>query len=79
MKSWKSFDIFNSMPVSIIKNKIIEFVHFDGVQEGNFLTNSVFLKAHINGVRSIQFSIFSKRLSNFLKSSIERLKKKQKI
>lgn len=81
MKTWKTFDIFNSMPLTIIKNKIIEFVHIetpDG-EKPNFLRNGAFLQAHMYGTKNIQFNVFSKKLCNFLLSSWERIQRKQKI
>jgi len=81
MKPWKTFEIFNSMPLTIIKNKIIDFVHFEtpkGKKE-NFLLNGAFLQAHIHGVNHIQFNVFSKKLCNFLTSSWERIQRKKKI
>lgn len=81
MKPWKTFDIFNSMPLTIIKNKIIDFVHFEtpDTPKQNFLLNGTFLQAHIHGANNIQISVFSKKLCNFLVSSWERLKRKNKI
>lgn len=81
MKHWKTFDIFNSMPLTIIKNKIIDFVHIESpdAPKQNFLLNGVFLQAHIHGPKNIQFNVFSKKLCNFLVSSWERLKSKNKI
>jgi hypothetical protein len=81
MKAWKTFDIFNAMPLTIIKNKIIEFVHVENSEgkKSNFLLNGTFLQAHISGTNSIQFNIFSKKLCNFLLSSWERIQRKKKI
>ncbi len=81
MKAWKTFDIFNSMPLTIIKNKIIDFVHVESpsAEKQNFLLNGTFLQAHINGASNIQFNIFSKKLCNFLLSSWERIQRKNKI
>jgi len=81
MKPWKTFDIFNSMPLTIIKNKIISFVHIETPESSkqNFLLNGTFLQAHIHGANNVQFNVFSKKLCNFLVSSWERLKRKNRI
>ena len=81
MKPWQTFEIFNAMPLTIIKNKIIEFVHFENpsTKKENFLLNGTFLQAHIHGANNIQFNVFSKKLCNFLVSSWERIKRKKKI
>lgn len=81
MKPWKTFEIFNSMPLTIIKNKIIDFVHFETPtkEKENFLLKGTFLQAHIHGTNNIQFNVFSKKLCNFLASSWERIQRKKKI
>lgn len=81
MKAWKTFDMYNSMPLTIIKNKIIDFVHVENPnnRKNNFITNGVFLQAAIHRNGNIQFTIFDNKLCNFLLSSWERIQRKNKI
>lgn len=81
MKTLKTFDMFNSMPITIIKNKIIDFVHVENpsVSKDNFITNGLFMQAAIHRNGNIQFTIFNNKLCNFLLSSWERIQRKKKI
>jgi hypothetical protein len=59
MKPWKTFEIFNSMPLTIIKNKIIDFVHFENPsgKKENFLLNGTFCR--LISMELIIFSLMS--------------------
>lgn len=77
MRIFKSFEEFNSQAVDFIKKKLVQFIHVEG---SNFITNGVFLQAHINSREDkVQMYVYDNKLYNFLTSSWQRVtKKKQK-
>ena len=75
MNIWKSFEIFNSQAIDFIKKKIVQFIYVEG---SNFITDGLFMQAHINNKEDkVQMYVYDNKLYGFLTSSWQRLTKKK--